>query len=107
MGRLLPARVIRISSRGPGRSKGAVAAEAIDETKTSIVTAGRPARNHERQFIVPILWKYDQSFIPCTEIDTKNFGQKWVKSAMIAEKNTIGTEQFGNGTDSKARTSGL
>jgi hypothetical protein len=106
MGRLLPARVILISSRGPGRSKGAVAAEANDGTKTSIVTAERPARNREHQFIPSILWKDDESFIPCTEIDTKKFGQKWTKSAMIAEKFTVSTEWFGNGTDTKARTSG-
>jgi hypothetical protein len=106
MGRLLPARVILISSRGPGRSKGAVVAEANDGTKTSIVTAGRPARNHERQFISSILWKDDESYILCTEFDTKKFDQKYVKSAMIAETFTVSTEWFGNGTDTKARTSG-
>ncbi len=106
MGRLLPARVIVISSRGPGRSNGAVAAEANDDTKISIVTAGRPARNQVRQFIPSILWKEDESFILRTEFDTKKIGQKWVKSAMIAEMFMASTERLGNGTDTKARTAG-
>lgn len=42
----------------------------------------------------PILWKDDESFIPCTQVDTRNFKRKFVKSAMIAETFTIGTEWF-------------
>lgn len=88
MGRLLPARVMRISSLGPGRSKGAVAEKAIGGANSSIVIAGSAARNHDREFIPPILWNEGPSFDFGTELGIKNFNRKGLDSEMMAEAST-------------------